>query len=119
MSVDVFCCLMYWRPPRSTRTDTRFPDTTRCRSAPVHGAGFVIHAATVERHRLAVALHRQLLQVGREALEVLRVRQYGDRVRAEEIVVPDRDQRHQHRQVALERRVTEIDRKSTRLNYST
>src|SRR3546814_9791658 len=49
-----------------------------------------------------------MLQVGREALEVLRVRQYGDRDRAEEIVVPDRDQRHQHRQVALERRVTEM-----------
>ena len=38
---------------------------------------------------LAVALHRQLLEVGREALQVLVVRQHRDRLRAEEIVVPD------------------------------
>ena len=57
---------------------------------------------------LAVALHRQLLQVGREALQVLLVGQHRDRLRAEEVVVPDAEQPHQHRQVALERRGAEV-----------
>ena len=43
---------------------------------------------------LAVALHRQLLQIGREALQVLLVGQHRDRLRAEEVVVPDAEQAH-------------------------
>ena len=57
---------------------------------------------------LAVALHRQLLEVGREALQVLLVGQDRDGLRAEEVVVPDAEQAHQHRQVALERRGAEV-----------
>src|SRR2546429_6027924 len=67
---------MIRRPPRSTL----FPYTTLFRS-------------------LSVALHRQLLQISRKPLEVLLVRQHRNRLRAEEIGVPE-------------------DRKSTRLNSS-
>src|SRR3546814_19811715 len=38
MTVDFFF-LMLRRPPRSTRTDTRFPYTTLFRSLRLHGAG--------------------------------------------------------------------------------
>ena len=57
---------------------------------------------------LAVALHRQLLEIGWEPFQVLLVRQYRDRLRSEEIVVPDGQQAHEHRQVALERRGAEV-----------
>ena len=62
----------------------------------------------VELHVFAVALHRELLQVGREAFEILFVRQHRDGLRAEEVVVPNRDQPHDHRQVLLERRGAEV-----------
>ena len=62
----------------------------------------------LERDVLAVALHRQLLEIGRESLQVLLVRQHGDRLGAEEIVVPDAQKAHEHRQVALERRGAEV-----------
>ena len=62
----------------------------------------------VQRDVLAVALHRQLLQIGRKALEILLVRQHGDRLGAEEVVVPDAEQAHQHRQILLERRGAEV-----------
>src|SRR3546814_1507936 len=50
-----FLCLMIRRPPRSTRSDTRFPDTTICRSAILrpHDAG----AAAVVVLPLAVSQH--------------------------------------------------------------
>src|ERR1051325_1581438 len=57
---------------------------------------------------LTVAFHRQLLEIRRAALEVLVVWQYCDRFSPKETVVPDRDQPHEHRQVALERRVPEM-----------
>ena len=57
---------------------------------------------------LAVALHRQLLQIGGKALQILLVGQHGDGLRAEEIVVPDGQQAHQHRQVLLEWRGAEV-----------
>src|SRR3546814_10047529 len=37
--IDV-CCVMIRRPPRSTRTDTLFPDTTLCRSYDTPQASF-------------------------------------------------------------------------------
>ena len=57
---------------------------------------------------LAVALHGQLLQIGRKALQVLLVGQDRDGLGAEEIVVPDGQQAHEHRQIALERRGAEM-----------
>ena len=78
------------------------------RLAPVDGPGLVVDLGPVERDVLAVALHRQLLQIGREALQVLLVGQDRHGLRAEEIVVPDGQQPHEHRQVALERRGAEM-----------
>ena len=57
---------------------------------------------------LAVALHRQLLQIRRKSLQVLLVGQDSHGLRAEEIVVPDGQQAHEHRQVALERSRAEV-----------
>src|SRR5262249_16402206 len=75
---------------------------------PVDGAGIVRHFGPIERDVFAVALHRQLLQVGRESLEILLVRQYRSGLRAEEVVVPDSQETHQHRQVAFERSGAEV-----------
>src|SRR2546429_4036019 len=71
---------MIRRPPRSTL----FPYTTLFRS-------------------LSVALHRQLLQISRKPLEVLLVRQHRNRLRAEEIGVPDAQKAHEHRKVLRKR----------------
>ena len=57
---------------------------------------------------LAVALHRQLLQIGRKPLQVLLVGQHRNGLRAEEVVVPDGQQAHEHRQIPLERRGAEM-----------
>src|SRR3546814_13343043 len=42
----IFCCLMRRRPPRSTRTDTLFPYTTRFRSDLVRETGFRLQVNT-------------------------------------------------------------------------
>src|SRR5262245_13657 len=76
--------------------------------APVDRPGLVVHGDAVSAHMLTVALHRQLLEIRREALEILLIRQHGDSLGAEEIVVPDSEQTHQHRQVALERSGAEM-----------
>jgi hypothetical protein len=57
---------------------------------------------------LAIAFHGQLLQIGRKALEVLLVGQHSHRLRPEEVVVPDAQQRHQHGEIPLERRGAEM-----------
>ena len=72
------------------------------RLAPVDGAGLVVDLAAIERDVFAVALHGQLLQIGREALQVLLVRQDRHGLGAEEVGVPDAQEPHEHRQVALE-----------------
>ena len=71
----------------------------RPRLTPVHRAGVVVDPLALERDVLAVGLHRQLLQVRREPLQVLVVRHHADRLDAEEVDVPDRQQAHQHGQV--------------------
>src|SRR5919197_5395472 len=75
---------------------------------PVDRTGLTVDRRAGERHVLAVALHRQLLKIGREALEILVVGQNRDRLRAEEIVVPDAEETHEYRQVAIERRGSEV-----------
>ena len=57
---------------------------------------------------LAVTLHGELLEIGGKALQILLVGQHGDGLGAEEVVVPDAKQTHQHRQIALERRGAEM-----------
>src|SRR5262249_21138551 len=67
------------------------------RLAPIDRTGLMVHRRPGERHMLAVALHRQLLEIARKALEILVVGQYRDRLRAEEVVIPDAEQTHEHR----------------------
>src|SRR5437867_9649437 len=74
------------------------------RLTPVDRTGLACDLVSVDRDMFAVALHRQLLQIRREPLQVLLVRQDGDSLRAEEVVVPGGQQTHQHRQIPLERR---------------
>ncbi len=76
--------------------------------APEDRAGLVVDVAPVERDVLAVRLHRQLLEVGGKALEVLLVGHHAVGLGAEEVAVPDGEQAHQRRQVALERGAPEV-----------
>ena len=71
-------------------------------------SGLVVDAAAVLAHVLAVALHVGLLQVGRQPVQVLIVRQDRVGLGAEEVGVPDADQRQQHRQVLRQRRGAEV-----------
>src|SRR6266446_689360 len=73
------------------------------RLTPVDGAGIVADSLAVQGDVFAVTLHGQLLQIGWEALQVLLVRQHRDGLGAEEIGVPNRQQAHEHRQIARER----------------
>src|SRR5271155_5345476 len=74
------------------------------RLATVNRSGLVVYQRAFERDVLAVRFHRELLQVGGKALDVLLVWQLRNGLRAEKIFVPDPEQAHQHRQIALERR---------------
>src|SRR5208282_5346728 len=67
--------------------------------SPINWTRVVLDFFSSKRDMLAVALHRQLLEVSREAFQVLFVGQDRDRLRPEEIVVPDREKTHQHGQV--------------------
>src|ERR1700692_4603831 len=75
----------------------------RSRLAPIDGAGRVSDLGAVKCDVFAVALHRQLLQIGWKSLQVLLVRQHGDRLGAEEIVVPECEETHEDGQVLFER----------------
>ena len=78
------------------------------RLAPDDRAGLHGHRVALQVDVLAVALHLQLLQIGGEAREVRRIGHDAERLRAEEVVVPDGQQAHQQRQVALRRRGAEM-----------
>src|SRR4029434_967575 len=64
--------------------------------APIDGAGIIGDFVTIERDMFAVALHRQLLQLGRKSLQVLLVRQDRNGLCAEEVVIPNSQQSHEH-----------------------
>src|SRR5262245_39163918 len=76
--------------------------------SPVNRSGRMSDCRSIYGDMLAVALHRQLLQIGRETLQILFIRQYGDSLSIEEIVVPHSKKTHKRRQVSLERRVAEV-----------
>src|SRR5579872_6258138 len=78
------------------------------RLAPENRTGLVIHWRSIKRYMLAIGFHRELLKIGGKALQILLVGKNSDRLCAEEIVVPDRKQSHDNRQVALERRGAEM-----------
>ena len=83
--------------------------TVRPRLAPDDGPGGVVgDGVAVAVDALAVALHVPLLEVGGEAVKVLVVREDGVRLGAEEVHVPDAEERHDHRQVPLGRRSLEV-----------
>ena len=69
------------------------------RLAPDHGAGLVVDDFPVAGYALAVRLHVALLEVRGEAGQVLVVRQDGVGFGAEEVVVPDAQQRQRDRQI--------------------
>ena len=66
------------------------------------------HRRAVERDPLAVDLHVELLEIGGEALEPLVVGQHRVGRVAQDVAVPDADQRQDHRHVLLERRRAEM-----------
>src|SRR3546814_17258162 len=97
MFLIVFVFLMTRRPPRSTRTDTLFPDTTLFRYPDI--------------------FDRLVLEIGKLAIEFESVKPLSDRARGERadrnrgagigVTETRRDERHSRQ-----------DRKSTRLNSS-
>src|SRR4029078_88321 len=81
--------------------------TVGSRLAPKNLPGIVVDTHAIERDVLAIALHGELLEIGGKPLQILVVRQHGDGLGAEEIIVPDADEPHQHRQIAFEWRGAE------------
>src|SRR5262249_34882438 len=71
--------------------------TIRTRFPPDDGTRLVVDPGGIEADALAVALHLQLLQIGRKPAKIAGIRQDGNSLRAEEIVVPDRQESHQNR----------------------
>src|SRR5215467_12175738 len=72
----------------------------RPRLAPDDRPCLIVDGRAIQRHVLAVALHGQLLQIGRKALEILLVGEDADRLRPEEVVVPDAEEPHENGQIA-------------------
>lgn len=82
--------------------------TVSPRLAPDDRASLVIHDVAVTVNVLTVGFHVALLEVSGKAMHVLIVRQNCFGFGAEEIVVPDTNQRQQYRQVFLSRRGREV-----------
>src|SRR5262249_17905631 len=82
--------------------------TVGSRLAPIDGTCIVVDFFTTESYMLAVAFHGQLLQISRKALEILLIGKNRHGLCAEEVVVPKRQESHQHRQVALKRSGAEM-----------
>src|SRR3546814_1457744 len=116
------------RPPRSTRTDTLFPYTTLFRSLQIApplmralGTGANEHEQRIDMDRDAPALGLAETQ-DRRARDELVLDDPVERARARDLLVPlgQIARRQEHRPLAPAQRqpLGEIDRKSTRLNYS-
>src|ERR1700678_3683430 len=82
--------------------------SVRTRLAPVDRPRLRCNMCSIKSYMFAVALHRQLLQIRWKPLKVLLIRQNRNRLRIEEIGVPDRQQTQQNRQVASERSRPEV-----------
>src|SRR5271165_7520007 len=76
--------------------------------APEDRSRLVLGDSAVESDMLAVRLHGKLLEIGGEALEILIVRQDGDRLGVEEVVVPDSEEAHERGQILPEGRCAEV-----------
>lgn len=82
--------------------------TVGARLTPDDWASLVVYRVAVTVNILTVGLHVALLEVSGKAVHVLVVRQNRFGFRTEEVVVPDADQRQQHRQVFLRRSGGEV-----------
>src|SRR6185312_8897186 len=82
--------------------------TISSRLTPINRTCGISHLCPVERDVFAVALHRQLLEISRESFQILLVWQNRNGLGAKEVVVPNREQAHEHWQVALERSRTKV-----------
>src|SRR5262245_13180593 len=82
--------------------------TVCSRLSPVNRSRRMGDSASLHRDMLAVALHCQLLQISRETFQVLLIRQHSDRLGVEEVVVPDSEKTHKHRQVSFEWCMAEV-----------
>ena len=82
--------------------------TVGSRLTPDDWASLVVYRVAVTVNILTVGLHVALLEVSGKAVHVLVVRQNRFGFRTEEVVVPDADQRQQHRQVFLRRSGGEV-----------
>ena len=71
------------------------------RFTPVNRTGVAGDFASIKCDVFAVALHRQLLEISRESLQILFIRKDSNGLCTKEIVVPNSQQPHQNRQVAL------------------
>src|SRR6266850_2519034 len=76
--------------------------------APVNRCGIGVDWLTLKGDALSVTLHGQLLEICRETFQVLLVRENGDGLRAEKVVVPEGEQAHEHGQVGFERRGAKV-----------
>src|SRR5262249_6642875 len=76
--------------------------------SPIDRAGVMFDRLTLERDVLSIALHGQLLEIRREALQVLLVRKDGHRLGPEKVVVPERQQAQENREIAFERSRAEM-----------
>src|SRR5262245_58268869 len=70
--------------------------------APVNRTSIKGKLLPIEPHVFAVALHGQLLEVCGKPFQILLVRKYSNRLRTEEVVVPNRQKTHQDRQISFE-----------------
>ena len=76
--------------------------------APIDRARVIADAAASQCHMLAVALHRQLLEIGGEALQVLLVWKDAEGLGTEKVIVPNCEQTHHDREIAIEGGSTEV-----------
>ncbi len=82
--------------------------TVCSRFAPVNWASLVRHFLPFARDTFTVALHRQLLEIRWKSFQVLLIRQNRNRLRPKKVVVPDRQETHEDREIAVERRGAEM-----------
>src|SRR5215470_12931057 len=75
---------------------------------PVNRTGIASDLLSVQRNVLSIALHRQLLEIGGKALQILLIRQHSHCLSVEKVVVPKRQQAHQHREIAFKRYRAEV-----------
>ena len=68
----------------------------------------LLYLATVAVCALAVTFHVQLLEVVRQAAQIMVIRQDGMGLCIPEIVVPDAEQCHYHREILLQRGIPEV-----------